>query len=62
MNGRVLAGRLEAARPGLKVVFTSGYGEDVVARHGVLEPGVRFVEKPYTLRTLAECLRGALAG
>ena len=61
MNGRELARRLEAARPELKVVFTSGYGEEVVARHGVLEPGVRFVEKPYTLRTLAERLREALS-
>jgi two-component system, cell cycle sensor histidine kinase and response regulator CckA len=61
MNGRELARRLEAARPELRVVFTSGYGEEVVARHGVLEPGVRFVEKPYTLRTLAERLREALS-
>jgi two-component system cell cycle sensor histidine kinase/response regulator CckA len=61
MNGRELARRLEAVRPQIRVVFTSGYGEDVVARHGVLEPGVRFVEKPYTLRTLAERLREALS-
>jgi two-component system cell cycle sensor histidine kinase/response regulator CckA len=61
MNGRELARRLEAVRPRLRVVFTSGYGEDVVARHGVLEPGVRFVEKPYTLRVLAERLREALS-
>jgi two-component system cell cycle sensor histidine kinase/response regulator CckA len=61
MNGRELARRLEASRPGLKVVFTSGYGEEVVARHGVLEPGVRFVEKPYTLRALAQRLREALS-
>jgi PAS domain S-box-containing protein len=60
MNGREVARRLEAMRTGLKVVFTSGYGEDVVARHGVLEPGVLFLEKPYTLQTLAERLREAL--
>jgi PAS domain S-box-containing protein len=60
MNGRELARRLEAARTELKVVFTSGYGEDVIARHGVLEPGVSFLEKPYTLQTLAQRLREAL--
>ena len=39
MNGRELAERLLQSRPGLRVLFTSGYGEDVIARHGVLEAG-----------------------
>jgi two-component system cell cycle sensor histidine kinase/response regulator CckA len=61
MNGRDLAQRLRTARPGVKVLFSSGYGEDVVARHGVLEAGVFLLEKPYSLPTLARQVRQALA-
>jgi CheY-like chemotaxis protein len=60
MNGRELARRLESMRPGLRTLYTSGYGEDVVARHGVLEPGITFVEKPYELPVLARRLRETL--
>ena len=49
MNGRELAERLTQGRPGLRVLYTSGYGEDVIARHGVLEPGVLLLQKPYPL-------------
>jgi two-component system cell cycle sensor histidine kinase/response regulator CckA len=62
MNGRELSARLCAVRPQVKVLFTSGYGGDVVARHGVLEDGVVLLEKPYSLSTLAGHVRRALAG
>jgi CheY-like chemotaxis protein len=62
MNGRELAQRLTQGRPGLRVLYTSGYGEDVIARHGVLEPGVLLLQKPYALPKLAGLVRTALAG
>jgi CheY-like chemotaxis protein len=62
MNGRELAERLTQSRPGLRLLFTSGYGEDVIARHGVLEPGVLLLQKPYALPRLASLVRAALAG
>jgi len=62
MNGRELAERLTQGRPGLRVLYTSGYGEDVIARHGVLEPGVLLLQKPYALTKLAGLVRTALAG
>ncbi len=60
MNGRELASRLEERRSGLRVLFTSGYGEEVIARHGVLEPGVQLLQKPYGLARLASRVREAL--
>jgi len=62
MNGRELAERLTRSRPGLRVLYSSGYGEEVIARHGVLEPGVLLLQKPYALAQLAGLLRTALAG
>ncbi len=60
MNSRELRARMAAARPGLRVLFTSGYGEDVIARHGVLHDGTRLIEKPYSRRALAQAVRAAL--
>jgi two-component system cell cycle sensor histidine kinase/response regulator CckA len=60
MNGREVAHRLRELRPGLRVLFMSGYGENVISRHGVLEPGVHFLEKPYSLATLSRRLREVL--
>jgi signal transduction histidine kinase len=60
MQGRELAERLRAEWPGLKVVFTSGYTDDVVLRHGVLGPGMLFLSKPYTAPALARMVRDAL--
>ncbi len=48
MNGRELAERLKAERPGLHVLFTSGYTQDVIAGQGVLEHGMAYIAKPYT--------------
>jgi FixJ family two-component response regulator len=60
MNGRELAARLAATRPGLRVLFASGYGEDVIARHGVVEPGVLLLKKPFSVACLARLVREAL--
>ena len=53
MTGPELRDRLVAIRPKLKVLFTSGYTSDVVGRHGVLKPGVSFLQKPFTIDELA---------
>jgi CheY-like chemotaxis protein len=49
MNGRQLADLLRAERPGLKCLFMSGYTADVIANRGVLEEGVSFIGKPFSL-------------
>jgi two-component system, cell cycle sensor histidine kinase and response regulator CckA len=61
MNGHELAVRLTGSRRNLRVLYASGYGEDVVARHGILENGFVLLEKPYSQPTLARQIRRALA-
>jgi signal transduction histidine kinase/ActR/RegA family two-component response regulator len=61
MNGRELADRLTASRPGLKVLFTSGYPADMVLRHGIAKSDIAYVEKPYLPDDLAHKLRELLA-
>ena len=60
MNGRVLAESLAATRPGIKVLYMSGYTADVIAHSGVLEAGVVLVEKPFTALVLLRRLREVL--
>jgi len=52
MNGRELADRLWAMKPGLKCLFISGYTANIIASQGVLREGAAFLPKPYTLREL----------
>jgi PAS domain S-box-containing protein len=60
MNGRELAERLVALHPETKVLFTSGYTEDAIVHHGVLEGGVSFIGKPYSPSELAKKVREIL--
>jgi CheY-like chemotaxis protein len=60
MGGRELAEQLAASRPEMKVLYTSGYTDDAIARHGVLEPGVAYLEKPFTPASLARKVREVL--
>ena len=48
MNGKVLYTRLAERWPNLKVLYMSGYSENVITNHGVFEPGVHFIQKPFT--------------
>ena len=60
MSGRDLAERLAQSHPELKVLYTSGYTDDAIAHHGVLEPGVAFLQKPFTPGSLAQKVREVL--
>lgn len=62
MGGRVLADQIAKQRPGIRVLYVSGYTDDAIVRHGVLEPGVNYLEKPFTPDTLAKKVRGVLEG
>jgi CheY-like chemotaxis protein len=62
MNGRELAERLTALKPTMKCLFMSGYTADAIAHHGVLDEGVRFIQKPFSIKTMAEKTREALTG
>lgn len=61
MNGRDLAARLIAIHPGIKCLFMSGYTDDIIAHHGVLNEGVHFIQKPFSLKNLTAKIREALA-
>ncbi len=60
MHGSALAEELRRMRPGVRVLFVSGYTEEVIGRHGVMEAGVDFLAKPYSVMTLARRVREAL--
>lgn len=60
MNGRELAEQMLARFPSLRVVFTSGYTDDIIAHHGVLEEGIDFLPKPYSPSSLATKVREVL--
>ena len=62
MNGRDLADQLLAFYPHLKRLFMSGYSADTIAHHGVLDEGVHFIQKPFSLRDLAVKVRAVLDG
>ena len=60
MSGKEVAQNLAPLRPGMKVLFMSGYAEDVIAHHGALEPGVAYIAKPFTPAALAAKVRSVL--
>jgi PAS domain S-box-containing protein len=62
LSGRELATRITAARPEIKVLYISGYTDDSIFRHGVLEGGVAFLQKPFNLKDLAQKIRQVLDG
>jgi two-component system cell cycle sensor histidine kinase/response regulator CckA len=62
MGGRELATTLREQRPGLPVLYVSGYTDDELLRRGILEPGVRLMRKPFTKNDLARVVRGLING
>jgi CheY-like chemotaxis protein len=62
MSGRDLAQRLSAERPGLRVLYVSGYAGEALARHGGIEIGEHFLTKPFSERGLLDAVAAAIAG
>jgi len=62
LSGRELATRLSAKRPGMRVLYISGYTDDSIFRHGVLEGGMAFLQKPFNLKSIAQKVREVLDG
>ncbi len=60
MGGKVMAEWLKVIYPEIKVLFTSGYTDDAISHHGVLDAGVDFLPKPYTPATLTRKVREML--
>ena len=59
-SGEKLESRLRAARPGIRVVYMSGYTDEAISHHGVLEPGRHFLQKPFAADVLLRAVRRAL--
>jgi hypothetical protein len=53
MSGRLLADKLLPCRPGIRILFMSGYTAEAIGHHGVLAPGTAFLQKPFTPGALA---------
>jgi two-component system cell cycle sensor histidine kinase/response regulator CckA len=60
MGGKELADQLKIFRPGIKVLYTSGYTDYAIVHHGVLNSGTHFLQKPFSLKTLSQKVREAL--
>ncbi|MBU0515394.1 MAG: response regulator [Proteobacteria bacterium] len=60
LSGSELARRLIAGHPGIKVLYASGYTDDAIAHHGILEPGVNLITKPMSPASLARKVREVL--
>ena len=62
MTGRQLAEEVAKRRPGIKVLYTSGYTDNAIVHQGRLDPGVLMLTKPYRKSQLADMIRRALSG
>ncbi|MBN1518338.1 PAS domain-containing protein [Candidatus Sumerlaeota bacterium] len=62
INGRELFERAARQRSGLKVIYFSGYTDNVIAHHGILDEGIHFIQKPFSSEVLTSKIREALDG
>jgi two-component system, cell cycle sensor histidine kinase and response regulator CckA len=62
MGGRALVTRLEEMRPGIKALFVSGYTDNAIVHHGILDSDIAFLQKPFTIDALIRKVREVLGG
>jgi PAS domain S-box-containing protein len=62
MSGKEACDRIAELRPGLPTLFMSGYTDDIIARHGIPEAGISFIQKPFDVEALASKIRETLGG
>jgi CheY-like chemotaxis protein len=62
MNGRQLADQARETRPGLKILFITGYAESVAIADGFLQPGMEMITKPFDLENLSQRIRKMVSG
>ena len=62
LSGPGLVERLGASHPNLKIIYTSGYTDELLAHHGAIGPGIVFLEKPFTRESLLQAVQTALGG
>ena len=60
VNGRELAERMASIRPGIKVLYMSGYTDNTITHHGILEKGMNYIQKPFSVDGLAIKVREVL--
>ena len=60
MSGRELAQSLESLHPDIRVLYMSGYTDDAIVRHGLLDQEIAFLQKPFTPDALMRKVRGVL--
>jgi DNA-binding NtrC family response regulator len=60
MNGKELAEKIRKTRPAMKCLFMSGYSANVVAERGMLDEGIQFIEKPFSMKDIAAKVRTTL--
>lgn len=62
MNGKELQTRIAGMKPGINTIFMSGYMADIIANRGIIDQGVNFISKPFTLQTLTQKVQEAIKG
>lgn len=60
MNGKDLSDQLKQIKPGIKCLFMSGYTADIIAKHGMLDEAIHFIQKPFSIPEMATKIRGLL--
>ena len=61
-SGPELTRQLIEQRPALRVIYMSGYTEEAIVQHGVIKPGIAFLNKPFTSEALGQKIREVLEG